>query len=335
MRQIAARTGPAIEQSEPVPAPSLVIWEAWRELEPGRWRDDLSTMEALRLLNEVRYFGRIPVLLTGLPLRRSDLGVLLEHGARIGLALRLAPGADALTAAHAESLRDAGLQRVVFDTGTRTRAALAQEVGLARSLGLGVHVTTTVVPEVLPDLPALGQELGRLGAHVWTLTFPVSAGMPMLRGAGLDSALREIAGLAGALPLQVEVDGAPQMRRVLAELSLPADLVAIAPAEGWGLLFVGGDGVLQPSAGLGLCVGNARQEDVTDAFRDSPLLCALRDPSRLGGKCRLCEYVAECGGSRTRAWALAGDLLAPDPACGYQPPGAVAEEAAGLAQRQA
>src|SRR5512140_1768451 len=98
------------------PSASLVTWEAWREPGVGgAARTDLSTLEALRLLNEVRCFGRVPLLLTGHPLRRGDLGVLIEHGVRIGLSMRLAPGADALTAFHAESLRDAGLQRVVFD----------------------------------------------------------------------------------------------------------------------------------------------------------------------------------------------------------------------------
>jgi MoaA/NifB/PqqE/SkfB family radical SAM enzyme len=298
-----------------------VSWEAWHEPVPGPGRrTDLSTLEALRLLNEVRCFGRIPLLLLGLPLRRGDLGVLVEHGARIGLSMRLAPGTDALTAYHTESLRDAGLQRVVFEADTRTPAALLQEVACARGFGLGVHVITRMDPAAREQIPALGRSLERAGVHVWTLTFPAEPTVPMLRGTGLDAALGEIATLAGELALQLEVAGAPQMRRVLHALSLPADLVSVAPAEGRGLLHIAADGSLQPAPALEIKVGSARHQDVVDAFRDAPLLCALRDPQRLGGKCRLCEYVAECGGSRTRAWCFTGDSLAPDPACGYQPP---------------
>ena len=313
------------DSAEPCsPAPSLVTWEAWREPEAGNHaRTDLSTLEALRLLNEVRCFGRIPLLLAGHPLRRGDLGVLIEHGARIGLAMRLAPGPDALTAFHAETLRDAGLQRVVFDAETRPAPVLLQEVACARGYGLGVHVTTRVAPGSPAQLRAVARELEHAGVHVWTLSFPTQAGVPMLRGAGLDTALLEIARLAGELSLQIEVAGAPQIRRVLQAASLPRGLVVMAPAEGSGLLHVGADGALQPSPLLAVVVGNARQQDVADAFRDAPVLCALRDPARLGGKCRRCEYVRECGGSRTRAWAFTGDWLAPDPACGYQPDGKV------------
>ncbi|NJD09211.1 MAG: hypothetical protein FIB01_01815 [Gemmatimonadetes bacterium] len=303
------------------PSASLVTWEAWRE--PGiggSARTDLSTLEALRLLNEVRCFGRIPLLLIGHPLRRGDLGVLVEHGARIGLAMRLAPGGDALTAFHTESLRDAGLQRVAFDADARPWPALLQEVAGARAQGLGVHVTMRVDPASQARLPELGQELERAGVHVWTLAFPTESGVPMLRGAGLDAALLQVARLAAELSMQVEVAGAPQVHRVLQEAGLPADLLAVAPADGVGLLHVRADGVLQPSAALALGVGDARQDDLVDAFRESPALGALRDPERLGGKCRFCEYAGTCGGSRARAWAFTGDALrAPDPAGGYLP----------------
>jgi MoaA/NifB/PqqE/SkfB family radical SAM enzyme len=168
-------------------------------------------------------------------------------------------------------------------------------------------------------IPELGRTLERAGVHVWTLSFSTEKGAPLLRGSRLDAALAEIATLAGELSLQLEVAGAPQVRRVLRTLSLPADRLAVAPADGLGLLHVAADGALWPSPSLRIKVGSARQQDVVDAFRDAPALGALRDPHRLGGKCRFCEYVAECGGSRARAWSFTGDFLAPDPACGYQP----------------
>jgi hypothetical protein len=87
-------------------------------------------------------------------------------------------------------------------------------------------------------------------------------------------------------------------------------------------------------AALEIKVGSAAA-GLVDAFRDAPVLCALRDPARLAGKCRLCEYVRECGGSRTRAWAFTGDWLAPDPACGYQPQPARGDSAPGAAAEAA
>jgi MoaA/NifB/PqqE/SkfB family radical SAM enzyme len=211
---------------------------------------------------------------------------------------------------------------------------LLQEVACARGYGLGVHVITRVEPGTRAQIPELGRIFERAGVHVWTLSFPTERGAAMLRGVGLDEALAEIALLAPSLSLQLEVAGAPQVRRVLRQRSLSPDLVSVAPAEGHGLLHVSADGSLRPSPALAAVVGNARQEDVADAFRDAPVLCALRDPHRLAGKCRLCEYVMDCGGSRARAWSFTGDWLASDPACGYQPPGPAVAPVQGVQPRQ-
>lgn len=309
---------PGVPVKEGMNAPALVVWEASREAEPNRrWRDELSTMEAMRLLNEVRCFGRIPFLLVGRPLRRADVCLLLEHGARIGLSMRLAAGPDPLHEETVTSLRDAGLQRIVIDGDARATPVLLEEVARSRVLGLGVHVTTRVTPEVIGTLSARGRALAEAGVHVWTLGFPLKAGE--LRGAALDDALRKIITVAGELPMQLEVAGAPQVRRVLAECGAAADRVAVTPREGSGLLFVSAEGSVLPAPDLPLVLGNVRDEDVLDLYQDAPVMCALRDPTRLRGKCSHCEFVYVCGGSRARAHAAAGDWLAPDPACSYAP----------------
>jgi radical SAM protein with 4Fe4S-binding SPASM domain len=324
MRQsVQAVTAASAEPSSSEVSAARVTWEAWREPDPETLRrDGLSTLEALRVINEVRCFGRIPFVLVGLPLRRGDLDALVAHGTRIGLRMWLAPGPDQLTAYHAQLLAAAGLERISLATGGRSWPVLEAEVRLARAAGMAVHATTQVTTGELEFLDSLGRELAAAGVQAWTLAFsgePAAA----LRGAQLDSVLSGLAALAAALPLQLEVEGAPQLRRVAHGRPIPPDPLALAPAEGRGLLHVGADGTLQPSAALAVCVGNAREEDLVDAFRASPLLCALRDPTRLGGKCRGCEWVAACGGgSRARAWAATGDLFAPDPACGYEPAGA-------------
>ncbi len=75
-----------------------------------------------------------------------------------------------------------------------------------------------------------------------------------------------------------------------------------------------------PSGFLPIPVGNVRERDLVAVYRDDPLFRALRDPSRLGGRCGRCEYRNRCGGSRARAYAATGDPLAEDPGCAYRPP---------------
>jgi radical SAM protein with 4Fe4S-binding SPASM domain len=41
----------------------------------------------------------------------------------------------------------------------------------------------------------------------------------------------------------------------------------------------------------------------------------------LNGKCGVCEFRDVCGGSRSHAYAVTGDLLASDPTCVYEPGG--------------
>lgn len=85
------------------PAPCAVLWEATRacdlvcpirDCRASRDRDprELSTIEAMLVMNRARTFGRIPfTLIGGDPRRRPDLEDLLRHGSRIGLDLTLAP----------------------------------------------------------------------------------------------------------------------------------------------------------------------------------------------------------------------------------------------------
>jgi AdoMet-dependent heme synthase len=53
--------------------------------------------------------------------------------------------------------------------------------------------------------------------------------------------------------------------------------------------------------------------------RTSPLFTGMRDHGRLAGRCGGCEFAPVCGGSRSRAFTLAGDPYAEDPWCSYQP----------------
>ena len=49
----------------------------------------------------------------------------------------------------------------------------------------------------------------------------------------------------------------------------------------------------------------------------------LRNPNALLGKCGRCRFRAICGGSRARAFAATGAVMASDPLCVYEPGPAV------------
>jgi radical SAM protein len=89
--------------------------------------------------------------------------------------------------------------------------------------------------------------------------------------------------------------------------------------DGKGFMFISHLGDVYPSGFLPIHAGNIRETPLGDIYRNAPVFKALRDTSRLEGKCGACEYKEICGGSRARAYALTGNPLAPEPCCIYQP----------------
>src|ERR1043166_7257290 len=95
-----------------------------------------------------------------------------------------------------------------------------------------------------------------------------------------------------------------------------------------GFVFVSHTGEVFPSGFLPLSVGNVRRTPLVDLYRNAPLFKLLRDDDGRHGKCGVCEYRKICGGSRARAYASTGDVLAEDPRCTYEPVHVPAERAA-------
>jgi AdoMet-dependent heme synthase len=82
------------------------------------------------------------------------------------------------------------------------------------------------------------------------------------------------------------------------------------------------DGKVTPCPYLPEVAGDLRTQGFGEIWRSAPLFRRLREGT-LGGKCGSCEYRKLCGGCRARAFALAGDVLAADPSCAYEPTGVV------------
>lgn len=90
--------------------------------------------------------------------------------------------------------------------------------------------------------------------------------------------------------------------------------------SGRGFAFIDHLGDVYPSGFLPHRCGNVKETGFREIYRTSPLLQSLREPSEFHGKCGVCEFREVCGGSRSHAYAVTGDLLASDPTCVYVPP---------------
>jgi radical SAM protein with 4Fe4S-binding SPASM domain len=85
------------------------------------------------------------------------------------------------------------------------------------------------------------------------------------------------------------------------------------------LLNIDSEGFVKPDPFFPVKIGNILNQDFSDIWTNEPteLLQKLRvHPRELGGKCETCQYLNICnGGSRSRAYAIHGDMWAEDPSC--------------------
>ena len=85
------------------------------------------------------------------------------------------------------------------------------------------------------------------------------------------------------------------------------------------LLNIDSEGNVKPDPFFPQYIGNIFNQDFSDIWTNEPseLLQKLRvHPRKISGKCSECHYIDICnGGSRSRAYAIYGDMWAEDPSC--------------------
>ena len=318
---------------------------------PHRHPDELTTEEGKRLIDRIAAFGpRKPffVLTGGDPLRRRDVAELVRHGVERGLSVALTPsGTAAVTRTRLEEQRDAGLARLAVSLDGSTAEAhdafrgvpgshrfTMRIVADAGELGLPLQINTTVARQTVADLPAIQQTVEQTGAVLWALFFLIPVGRARaddgLTATEIEGVLEWAADLQRRVPFGIKTTEAPHFHRVLTQRreSLTGDSPEIrgvgragrSVTDGNGFVFIDHLGEICPSGFLPLVAGNVRRDDLVRVYRDHPLFRARRNPDLLGGRCGRCDDRHRCGGSRARAYAAAGDPLAEDPGCAYQPP---------------
>jgi radical SAM protein len=91
--------------------------------------------------------------------------------------------------------------------------------------------------------------------------------------------------------------------------------------DGRGFVFISHIGKVFPSGFLPIEGGDLHNDTLAHIYQESPIFVKLRDSSQLHGKCGACEFRNICGGSRARAYAVTGDVMAEEPCCIYEPRG--------------
>jgi len=319
---------------------------------------ELTAAEGRRLLSEICELGSPVFVFTGGdPLKRPDLFDLIAHAVQIGLSVAVTPsGTPLLTRDAVQRFHDLGVRRMALsldgacaETHDRFRcqpgsfAWTVAALGHARACQLPVQINTTVTRRNLGELPALAARVAELGAVMWSAFFLVTVGRAQaadqLSPQEYEDVFAFLYERARRGPFAVRSTAAPHYRRYVLQRETEekragrraakppwvAGMVGDMPrarrgvTDGNGLVFISHTGDVYPSGFLPLCAGNVRQAPLAEIYREAPIFRQLRDPTRLEGKCGVCEFRKICGGSRARAYAVTSNPLAEEPFCVYQP----------------
>ncbi len=336
--------------------PRRVYWELTRacalacshcraEALHRRLPDELSRDEAFGVLETLAATTPKPVVILtgGDPLERPDFWEILAHARELGLHVDVAPSATPkLTREAIMRLAEAGVGAMSLSVDGATApthdALRGIEGCFERTMeaaadiadaGISLQVNTLVTADTLPEMAAIAGVAEQMKARRWSLFFLVTTGrgstLPQITAAQTDELVRWALAEGERRPYVVATTEAPFARRVLLEKKLAAGakgrprVPGAGMRDGNGIMFLSYKGEVMPSGFLPLSAGNVRDEDPIAIYQRSEIFVKLRDVDAFGGRCGRCEHRRICGGSRGRAFAATGDVMAEDPLCTYEP----------------
>jgi radical SAM protein len=325
--------------------------------QPERHPMELSTDEGKQLIDQIAEL-EVPVfvLTGGDPIKRPDLFDLIAHAREIGVRVSLTPSATPLlTRDVVFRLKEAGLARLAVSIDGASAETHDSFRGLSGSFahtldavrwsneaGLPVQINTTFARRNMGEIDAIVALMQQLKITLWSVFFLVPTGRgklnDLLNADEFEQVFAKIHALSKSAGFDIKTTEAQHYRRYTLQQKVAerkAGIVNDAPVrvedaigraprglnDGKGLVFISHRGEVFPSGFLPLSAGSIRQQPLGEIYRHSPVFRALRDTSKLEGKCGACEFKEICGGSRARAYALTGNPHGEEPCCAYIPHG--------------
>ena len=329
--------------------PSLISWNLTRRcnlkcphcyMSAGKKEEhELTTAECMGLLDEMQALGTEMVILTGgEPLLRKDIYDLAQAASDRGMWVVMGTNGVLVNDRVAQKMIECGVKGVgisidsvdpekhnSFRGGPNAWEHSVRALEICKANGLEVLVQTTVMDMNREEIPQLLEFARQKGAWSFNLYFLVQTGrgqqMNDLSAAATEAALTDLVDAQEAYrPMLVRSKCAPQFKRIAYHLGR-GGLESGGCMAGTEYCRITPSGDVTPCPYMTLTAGNVRQQSFSEIWRTSPVLTALRDPERLGGRCGSCEFKELCGGCRCRAYAGFDDYLAEDPGCPYEPTG--------------
>jgi len=316
----------------------------------GPYPQELDTVKAMEVLEQIREVGTPIIILTGgEPLLRKDIFTLADYGTKKGLRMVLATNGTLITPDIAKKIVETGIKRVGIsldgatkhshDTFRQVNGAFDRAIkGISylKEREIEFQINTTITRYNLSELEGIFDLAVRLeaAAHHIFLLVPAGRAKEMvdqqLSAREYEDALYWFYQQQDNAPLQLKATCAPQYYRIMRQethskgdkvngKTHDLDVVTRGCLAGISYCFISSGGIVQPCGYLELNSGDLTKSRFPDIWRNSPIFADLRDFSKYKGKCGRCEYITVCGGCRARAYAAHGDYLSEEPLCAYNP----------------
>ena len=241
-----------------------------------------------------------------------------------------------------------------------TWARTLQAIEWANEAKLPIQVHTVVSRLNIADLDRLSVLLTEKQIVMWSFFFLVPVGRgktdDLLTAEEFEAVFAKMWELTKRVPFAIKTTEAMHYRRYLIQQRMKEgrptvgihDDAGAKPTRGWadtsghpgrgsesqavgwatkrvndgrGFVFISHIGKVYPSGFLPIEGGDLHKDSLAHIYQESPIFVKLRNSGLLHGKCGACEFRNICGGSRARAYAVTGDVLAEEPCCIYQPRG--------------
>lgn len=344
-------------------APFLVVWGITNSCNLAckhcyadagiKKRDELSTEDALNLIDQLADFGIAALAFSGgEPLLRRDVYKLISYASSKKLYTALATNGTLVRPRVAKKLKQAGLQyaevsidgcKVTHDIFRGFEGVFERSVEGLKALkkeGIYTCIATTVsnynISEV-DDIILLAKELG-VDRFIHFNFIPSRRGKSM-ESEDINQMEREK--LLRHLYKQNKENGmeifstAPQYARVALQMEAEPflsyafyggkangnlkEIADFISGCGGGRLYCGieANGDVVPCVFMPIRAGNVKERSFSEIWQTSKIMEKLRTREGLEGVCGRCKYKYACSGCRSRAYAYFGRVNAPDPGCIY------------------
>lgn len=302
-----------------------------------RHREELSTAEWLRVLEQGRAAGAVQLGLSGgEPLLREDLEEIVAHAHKLGYYVNLITSGVGLTDKRARALKEAGLDHIQlsfqdssrelndFLSSTRTFELKSKVARIIKEHGWPMVLNCVMHRFNLPHVGRIIAMAEAMGAEFLELANTQYYGWAWINRDALMPTPEDLAD-AEALVDHHRARLAGRMRIFWVSPDY-VDAKPKACMNGWGSVFlvVAPDGLALPchSARMlpGITFPSVREMPVKEIWYDSPAFRRYRGDDWMQPPCRSCDNRGrDFGGCRCQAFLLTGSADKADPVCPKSP----------------